>query len=322
MVFVGEGKLIHVSDDFSSGLIDAASGGIVEHRLGSEVLASRSAAWPVFSANGEYTAAANADGKSILWSNADGRMLFTAPDGWQIRGVSEDGSLVVIVSEEDFYSTRLIKTGDGALIAELDVGGTWMPEAVFSPDGAMVVTNNNSVPPNLRLWETSHGSLLSVIDEDVDVAGFLQRFTPDGSKLVVGGYTGSIYILDVEKLAAGPPTEESIVREIPAHNGFITRILGVSADGSKIFSRSHDEPLKVWDLETGEKLGEFGGTERMGAAFHPTKPWLYVALPDDQIGVYTLDTDELMEIARSRLTRDLTDEECQAYLRRGCAEDA
>ena len=319
MVIVGEGELIVVTDDVSSGLIDSVTGGMVEYRPGDEV--GMDLGWPVFSANGEYTAAANAEGESMLWSNADGRMLFTAPDGWQIRGVSEDGSMVVIVSEEDFYSTRLIKTGDGALIAELDVGGLSMPEAVFSPDGGMVVTNNNSVPPNLRMWDTSHGSLLRVIDEEVDVAGFLQRFTPDGSKLVVGGYTGSIYILDVEKLAAGLPTEESIVREIPAHNGFITRILGISADGSKIFSRSHDEPLKVWDLETGEKLGEFGATDRMGAAFHPTKPWLYVALPDDQIGVYTLDTDELMEIARSRLTRDLTDEECQAYLRRPCGEE-
>jgi WD40 repeat protein len=160
-----------------------------------------------------------------------------------------------------------------------------------------------------------------VIDDEVDVAGFLQRFTPDGTKLVVGGYTGSIYVLDVEKLLAGLPTEASIIREIPAHNAFITRFLGVSADGTKVFSRSHDELLKVWDLATGEELGEFGTTDRMGAAFHPTKPWLFVALPDDQIGVYTLDTDELMEIARSRLTREMTDEECEAYLREACSTD-
>ena len=59
----------------------------------------------------------------------------------------------------------------------------------------------------------------------------------------------------------------------------------------------------------------------MGAAFHPTKPWLFVALPDDRIGIYTLDTDELIEIARSRLSRELTEEECQLYLRRPCGEE-
>jgi hypothetical protein len=41
----------------------------------------------------------------------------------------------------------------------------------------------------------------------------------------------------------------------------------------------------------------------------------------DQIGIFTLDPDELMEIARSRLSRTLTEEECQLYLRRSCAEN-
>ena len=319
MVLLGEGELILVSNGLSYGLIDAATGGMVEFRPGRDV--GMDFGWPVFSASGEYVAAADPKGESILWSTADRRELFTAPAGWQIRGVSEDGSLAVIVNELDGFTTHLIKTGDGALIADLDAGGTAMPEAVFSPDGGIVVTNNNSVPPNLRMWDTSQGLLLRVIDEAIDVSGFLQRFTPDGTKLIVGGYTGSIYVLDVEKLVAGLPTEEGIIREIPAHKGFITRVLGISADGSKIFSRSHDEPLKVWDLETGEKLGEFGTTDRMGAAFHPTKPWLFVALPDDRIGIYTLDTDELIEIARSRLSRELTEEECQLYLRRPCGEE-
>jgi len=42
------------------------------------------------------------------------------------------------------------------------------------------------------------------------------------------------------------------------------------------------------------------------AAFHPTEPWLDATYGIDQVAIYTLDNDELMEIARSRLPRDST----------------
>jgi hypothetical protein len=83
----------------------------------------------------------------------------------------------------------------------------------------------------------------------------------------------------------------------------------------------------VWDLRTGTLVGEFGVGESgtadgdwIGATFHPTEPRLYAEVDADVIGIFTLDVDELMEIARSRLSRDLTEEECQLYLRRSCGD--
>ena len=61
---------------------------------------------------------------------------------------------------------------------------------------------------------------------------------------------------------------------------------------------------------------------RCGATFHPTEPKLYAEVAPDLIGMFTLDPDELMQIARPRLSRSLTEEECQLYLRRSCLEDA
>ena len=93
-----------------------------------------------------------------------------------------------------------------------------------------------------------------------------------------------------------------------------------------LFSRAWDEPVRLWDLETGESLGEFGALDPANkyppaAAFHPTKPWLYASVGDSQIAIYTLDTDELVEIARSRITRNFTEDECQLYLERSCNYD-
>jgi len=55
-----------------------------------------------------------------------------------------------------------------------------------------------------------------------------------------------------------------------------------------VISRAWDEPLKLWDLETGESLEEFG-TQDPGtsyppaAAFPPTEPWLCATVGSSQI---------------------------------------
>jgi WD40 repeat protein len=283
--------------------------------------------FPIFSFGGAYTAGPDDRGDFVLWSNSDQRAVYTAPEGWHIRGISNDASLVVLVTSEltetGSVETRLVRTVDGSEVARLDVGGREMPEAVFTPDDAVVLTSNNSTSAVFRLWDATTGAFLREIEpalrdvggsvEPVEIGGFGYRFTPDGTRLVVGGYDGTIWVLDTEGLLSGRPAAETIVRQIDAHNQLISRIR-VSRNGGWLLSHANDEQGKVWDLDTGQALGEFGSTNLMIGDFHPIEPLLYVPLPGDQIGVYTLDPDELMEIARSRLTRDMTVEECQAYL--------
>lgn len=83
------------------------------------------------------------------------------------------------------------------------------------------------------------------------------------------------------------------------------------------------EPLRLWDLETGRLLGEFGGSVDADEAhygdFHPTLPHLLVVSPPNEVRVFTLDIQDLAAIARSRLTREMTEEECQQYFHGSCA---
>lgn len=93
------------------------------------------------------------------------------------------------------------------------------------------------------------------------------------------------------------------------------------------FTRAWDEPIKLWDLESGESLGEFG-TNDPESAYPPRLPPFilpnhgYATVGDSRIAICTLDTDDLMEMVRSRLTRGFTEEECQRYLRRSCDDEA
>jgi serine/threonine protein kinase/DNA-binding SARP family transcriptional activator/WD40 repeat protein len=318
LIAVDDGSLLAVHDEVSTGAIDAVTGEVVDYRLGPDSESTFIWDFPVFSSNGQYTAGRSEDGRSHLWSNLDQQVLFTPPEGWHIRGVSDDGSIAVIVKDEANRPTRLVRTRDDASVADLEVGGL-VPEAVFTPDGSLVLTNNNDqIMPIRRLWDTSTGRLVAEIDTgEIDTSAWVHRFTPDGSRLIAAGHNGSIFVIDVGGLLAGHPPDQNVLLQIAAHNAFITDVR-LSHDGSMVLSRAHDEPLKVWDTDSGQQLGEFGTTDRMTGAFHPTEPLLYVPLPGNQIGVYTLDTDELMDIARSRLTRQLTEEECQNYLDGAC----
>lgn len=312
--FVGDGNRLAVGDLESSAVIDAQTGEVVFERVGGSP-SWRGWGYPFFSGGGAYTAGADVEGRSVVWSNLDNRTAYTAPDGWGVHGISRDGSLAVIIGGEFSEATgRLVRTKDGSTVSNLEVTA-WSLNAVFSPDDKMLLTDFNDT---LRIWDTSTGALLREIESEVvAVRSFRQEFTPDGSQLVLGDMVGNVLILDVARLLDGHPVEEAVIHQIPAHTTFVTNI-AISPDGSMILSRAHDEPRKLWDLQTGEKLGEFHTDGFRFGAFHPSEDRLYVSLPDDSFGIFALGTEELIQIARSRLTRDLTPEECETYLGRRC----
>jgi hypothetical protein len=73
----------------------------------------------------------------------------------------------------------------------------------------------------------------------------------------------------------------------------------------------------VWDRDDGRLLQviPMGDDWARGVAFHGEQH-LLVGTAGGIVAVLTTDLDELVEIARGRLTRGLTDQECRTYLRR------
>ncbi|MEX2623927.1 MAG: WD40 repeat domain-containing protein [Acidimicrobiia bacterium] len=319
---VGDGNRLAVTDGLSTGVIDAETGDLIDGREAGldrpHLYISRAETSP----DGLYTTGLDRLGKSKIWSNIDGSELFAANDGWQIRGFSDDATLAVLVelvatqepdNRAEAGSTRLVRTLDGMVIAELEIV-EW--EAAFSSDDRYVATVAGE---NIQIWDTSTGAKLGSIKE-YDLLGGSILWTPDGSRLIVGGFDGIIRVFDVGRLLSGVSDLEAMVTRIPAHDTS-PMVLADLKDGSLLLTQSREEPAKVWDLETGALLGEFGTPvdgDFVAAAFHPTERRLYAEVGADLIGIFTLDPEELIEIARSRLSRELIEEECQLYLRRSC----
>ncbi|MEJ2600221.1 MAG: hypothetical protein P8Z00_17940, partial [Anaerolineales bacterium] len=102
---------------------------------------------------------------------------------------------------------------------------------------------------------------------------------------------------------------------LTGHAGLGLRVT-FSNNGTRLASVSFDRLAKVWDAETGKELASLYGNASnvFGASFSPNGSQLATAGADGTIRIYTLRIDDLIALAKSRLTRSLTDEECRMFL--------
>jgi WD40 repeat protein len=105
------------------------------------------------------------------------------------------------------------------------------------------------------------------------------------------------------------------LRTLTGHAGLVNR-LAFSKDGTRLASSSFDRLAKVWDVSTGEELASlYGNTGNVfGVSFSPDGNRLATAGADGTVRTYTLRLNDLVDLARSRVTRSLTDEECRTFL--------
>ena len=86
-------------------------------------------------------------------------------------------------------------------------------------------------------------------------------------------------------------------------------------DGQRLATASKDNTAKVWEAQSGKELltlrGHSGSV--FAVAFSPDGKRLATASADASVQVYALDLRDLINLARSRVTRPLTSEECQRY---------
>ena len=88
-----------------------------------------------------------------------------------------------------------------------------------------------------------------------------------------------------------------------------------SSGGNQILTSSWDNTAKIWDANTGNELMTLKGHDAAvtSVSYSADGKRIVTSGADGIVQIYTTDMDELLQIAESRVTRQLTAEEREYY---------
>lgn len=303
-------RLVSASVDGTVKVWDSTSGALILSISGGDAPTDGFTSLAI-SPDGTLLAAGNISGTITIWDSQSGEVLAKlsghqnmvvglvfSPDGKRLASASWDGTAKVW----DLTTQEVITAFTGHVPTAFVTG------IAFSPDGKTVFTGADD--KFVYQWDSTTGQTVQAFSgEGKEIYGV--ALNPDGNLLAAGDQDGNIHLWDVQ-------TGKKL-QILTGHAGLVLR-LTFNSDGTRLASASFDRFAKVWDVTSGEELTSLYGNASnvFGVSFSPDGNQLATAGADETIRTYTLQIEDLVALAYSRLTRTLTADECQKYLHEAC----
>lgn len=268
-----------------------------------------------FSPDGRLLAGASAPGdppaKTLpVWDTDSGDLLFElsadhsavvdlayTPDGRHLAVIEEDGTLRLWNATNGDERWAIQRWEEAYSVA-------------VSPDGRFVAASGARHPPDVS-YEVEQAVL--TVDAGEVVATLVGHedwtpglaFGPDGG-VVTASIDGTVRVWD------------AVTGELQTtlqHDTGVTDV-AVSPDGTRLATAAQDGTSRLWDLDSGRQVLTLHAHDApvRGVTFSPDGRLLATSSFDGTVALHLLPIDELVELARSRLTRGLTDDECRQFL--------
>jgi WD40 repeat protein len=158
------------------------------------------------------------------------------------------------------------------------------------------------------VWDLASGTEVATTDSREGPV----TLSPDGTVVAVTGAEPNLDDPSVVTLLEADTLEP--IRSMQGDAASLVTNIVFDPQGSQIATDSGT--LRVWDVRTGEPTFtppvEASSVEAF--EFTPDGSGIVVLYEDGKIRSYPIALDDAIAIARSRVTRSLTDEECQTYL--------
>lgn len=247
-----------------------------------------------------------------VWDLTSGKQIFTltpGKDGFATgASFSPDSSrLAVAFNDAQGPQVGIWDSRSGKPLATLVLAsqpGTFLQGVVWSPDSKRIVASyaNGTV----QVWIASTGTFLFQLAGHTNYIWHV-LYSPDGSKIATASRDGMTIVYRADSGA-------ELVRLV-GHTSTVDS-LDWSPDGTRIVSAGSDGTARIWDVETGTELVTLnqGPYPVEGAIFTADGKHVITTSDDGALREYTLDVNELVDLAKARLIRTWTPEECHKFL--------
>jgi WD40 repeat protein/class 3 adenylate cyclase len=240
-----------------------------------------------------------------VWDPTTGELLFEFELLGELTGIdwSQDGDHL-LVTDDDGAVSVFDATGKETLTA----GGYGVETGVVSPDGRLIATSGRGRSPveaSVTLWDAGHGGVVKEIRTPGGQGAL--AFDPSGASLATARFDGFVDVLDVES--------GKRLLHFPANEGAVNSV-AYSPGGETIATGGDDGTVRLFDADNGKQLLILRGHRYLvsGISFSPDGTRLASASPDGVVRVWALELDDLIRIAKTQVTRELSDDECRQYL--------
>ena len=267
-----------------------------------------------YNPDGTRLAAGSADGNVTMWDLENDHIALSWPahsnsiaginfssDGKRLATSSHDG----LVKIWDATSGQELITFDGHAQHAPSPQLQMVFGVAFSPDGQRVASAG--FDGAVRVWDSTTGKeIFSVTDGNAIGFGSV-AFSPDGKLIAAGEFDSPLIIIDA--------VSGKILHRSTGHSAAILDVR-FSSDSKFVASASFDRLAKLWDATSGQELASYYGNPKnaWSVSLSPDGKYLEAGGWDGTARTYIINLDELINLAKMRVTRPLTTEECQKYL--------
>jgi WD40 repeat protein/serine/threonine protein kinase/DNA-binding SARP family transcriptional activator len=308
--YSADGRLLATAGFDGTAIIwDAATG----ERLQTLMTSPAPVAAAVFRSDGQQLATASFDGTAVLWDATSGERLLTleshqgpVPD----VAIHPDGSLLATGGKDG--TVRLWDAATGEEVHVFTEPEADVERVAFSPNGRWLASTG--LDGKTRIFDVAGREQVSVL---VGHEGWVlgMAFSADGDRLVTTGDDRQVLVWDVSDVA-----DPHLLLTLSGHQGDVWGA-AFSPDGSTLATISFDGFVKLWDvspsrteLANRELLSLGYENDGREVEFSPDGRFLAATSGSGLARIYITNTNELMLLAQTRLTRGFTTAECQQYL--------
>jgi WD40 repeat protein/DNA-binding SARP family transcriptional activator len=244
-------------------------------------------------------------GPAVQVLDADsGTEVHVIPVPWCCNlAVSPDGSVIATVLEAG--GLALWDAASGTRLRRLRIAPVypfvWVPDIAFSPDGSLIAAVAGDT---LFAWDVTSGRKVLDIQAHSGLVSSV-AFSRDGSRIATSGLDGA---------AVWDRTSGDRIVQLTGVGNIVNAAF--SPDGRFLATAGDDGAARIWEVASGRQTLslEDAGEGLTAVGFSPDGTKLATAGLDGILRVYVLPIDELVRLARERVTRGFTEQECRQYL--------